>query len=83
MAENPVTLCFTPDDHPDATLKAFDEFVQVYELRYEAQHPDPPRVSIEAAIERWKITQQDPNAKPSIEQYDTIREEWRSKEEIS
>ena len=80
MAENPVTLCFNPDDHPDATLKAFDEFVQVYELRYEAQHPDPPRVSIEAAIERWKITQQDPNAKPSIEQYDTIREEWRSKD---
>jgi hypothetical protein len=85
MADNPVTtsLCFNPDDHPDATLKAFDDFVQMYELRYDAQYPDPPKVSIDAAIERWKLTQQNAEAKPTIDQYDEIRDEWRSKDRVA
>ena len=80
MADNPVTtaLCFNPDDHPDATLKAFDDFVQMYELRYDAQYPDPPKVSIDAAIERWKLTQQNAEARPTIDQYDEIRDDWHS-----
>jgi len=35
--------------------------------------PDPPRVSLDAAIERWKLlvaTEQQPNPKPTVEQYD-------------
>ena len=85
MADNPVTqtLCFNPDDHPDATLKSFDDFIQMYELRYDAQYPDPPKVSIDAAIERWKLTQQNAEARPTIAQYDEIRDEWRSKDRVA
>ena len=46
---------FDPDLHPDDTLKAFDEFIQSFYLRYEAQYLDAPKVSIDAAIERWKL----------------------------
>ena len=45
-------LFFDPDDHPENTLKAFQEFIQRFELRYDALYPDPPKVSLEAAIER-------------------------------
>ena len=31
-----------PDQRPEDTLKPFEEFTQVFELRYEAQYPDPP-----------------------------------------
>ena len=53
------TLHFDPDLHQDDTLKAFNEFIQSFYLRYEAQYPDPPKVSIDAAIERWKLINQD------------------------
>ena len=43
---------YDPDQHLEDTLKAFEEFTQVFELRYEAQYPDPPRVSLDAAVER-------------------------------
>ncbi|CAB4023368.1 Hypothetical predicted protein [Paramuricea clavata] len=49
------TLYFDPDLHPDNTLRAFDEFIQSFELRYDAQYPDPPKTSLDAAIERWKL----------------------------
>ena len=48
-------LFFDPSDHPDDTLKAFDEFTQLFELRYDAQFPDPPKVSLDRAIARWKV----------------------------
>ena len=51
----PNTLCFDPNIHPDDTLKCFNEFIQSYELRYDAEYPDPPKVSLDAAIERWKF----------------------------
>ena len=75
------TLHFDPDLHPDDTLKAFNEFIQSFYLRYEAQYPDPPKVSIEAAIERWKLANEE--AKPTLEQYDTLRNEWRSKDRVA
>lgn len=75
------TLYFDPDSHPDDTLKAFNEFIQSYELRYEAQYPDPPKVSLDSAIERWKFT--NPDTKFDLEQYDVIREEWRSKDKVA
>ena len=37
-------LFFDPDKHPEDTLKAFQEFVQTFELRYNAQYPDPPTI---------------------------------------
>ena len=33
---------FEPDEHPEDTLKSFDEFIKVFGLRYDAQYPDPP-----------------------------------------
>ena len=38
------TLYFDPDLHPDDTLRAFDEFIQSFELCYDAQYPDPGKV---------------------------------------
>lgn len=76
---------FDPDEHPEDTLKSFDEFIKVFGLRYDAQYPDPPKVSLESAIERWKIshtTETVPNPKPSLEEYDKICLEWRSKDKV-
>ena len=39
---------FSPDKHPEETVKAFVEFCQVFELRYEAQYPDPPKLSMDS-----------------------------------
>ena len=39
-------LFFDPANHPDDTLKAFNDFTQIFELRYAAQFPDPPKVSL-------------------------------------
>ena len=84
MAEGPAThsLCFDPDDHPDATFKAFEKFVKSYDLRYEAQYPDPPRTSLEVAIQRWKLNQDDEDPKPTMAQYDEICEDWKSKDKV-
>ena len=49
------TLFFNPDDDPESTLKCFNEFVQLFELRYNALYPDPPKVSLDVALHRWKI----------------------------
>ena len=78
-------LYFNPDEHPEDTLKA-EEFCQIFELRYEAQYPDPPKVSMDSAIQRWKVEHitaeaQDPT--PNLEQYDVIREDWRSKDKVA
>ena len=77
---------FDPDLHPEDTLKAFEEFVDTFELRYEAQFPDPPKVSIDTAIQRWKYanaTDEVPDPRPSLEQYDQIRDNWRSKDKVA
>ena len=77
---------FDPDKHPVDTLKAFEEFVELFELRYDAQFPDPPKVSMDAALQRWaftKATDEIPNPKPSLDEYDEIREEWRSKDKVA
>jgi hypothetical protein len=39
-------LFFDPDKYPEDTLKVFQEFIQTFELRYHAQYPDPPKVSL-------------------------------------
>ena len=61
---------FDPDQHPEDTLKAFEDFIRVFQLRYEAQYPDPPKVSLEAALQRWTVanaTDKVPDPKPSVE----------------
>ena len=76
---------FDPDQHPEDTLKAFEDFVQIFKLRYEAQYPDPPKVSLEAALQRWKVanvTDEIPDPKPTVEQYDKICLEWQDKDKV-
>ena len=77
------TLYFDPDLHPDDTLRAFDEFIQSFTLRYDAKYPDPPKVSLDAAISRWKLINDD--KKPTVDDYDNIRDEseWRSKDRVA
>ena len=52
-------LQFDPDRHPYSTLKAFNEFIEQYEFRYDAQYPDVPRHMMESAVEKWKSEQAD------------------------
>ena len=83
MAEHAGTnkLYFDPDQHPEETLKAFDEFTEDFLLRYDANHPDPPKVSMDAAIQRWKIDNN--NAQPTVAQFDTIKESWQTKDKVA
>ena len=74
-------LHFDPDLHPDDTMKAFNEFVQDFELRYDAKYPDPSKVSLEAALERWKFLHKD--QKPGLDDYDKIVEELKSKDRVA
>ena len=74
-------LFFDPDEHPDQTLKAFEEFILDFSLRYEALYPDPPKVSLESAIQRWKYKQK--GKEPTLEEYDTLVEGWKSKDKVS
>ena len=79
-------IFFDPDEHPEDTLKAFKEFCQTFELCYNAQYPDPPKVSINSAIQRWKVenaTEDAPDPKPSLAQYDAIHDGWRSKDKVA
>ena len=49
-------LQFNQDRFPHTTLKAFNEFIEQYEFRYEAQYPEPPKHAIEACITKWTAT---------------------------
>ena len=53
-------LFFDPDDHPENTLKTFQEFIQRFELCYDALYPDPRKVLLEAAFEKWEIMEATP-----------------------
>ena len=77
---------FDPDDHPENTLKAFQEFIQRFELHYDAMYPDPPKVSLEAATEQWKImeaTSENPSPKPNLEQFDNLCEHTKACNKVS
>ena len=86
MAHADRTLIFNPEDHPTDTLKSLDEFTAAFQFRYAAEFPDPPRVSMDAAIERWKyanISSENPNPKPTLAQYDEIRDIWIQKDMVA
>ena len=79
-------LYFDPDLHPEATLKAFDEFCDAFTLRYNALYPDPPKVSMDAAIARWKVeaaTAANADPRPTLAQYDNIRDTWREHDRVA
>ena len=80
MAESRTDLYFDPDLFPNDLLKAFSEFIQDFVLRYEAKFPDPPKASLDTALERWKLLNP---KKPTIEEYDSIVEEWRNRDKVA
>ena len=77
------SLYFDPDKHPDSTLKAFNDFVESFELRYDALYPEPPKISLETAIERWKLCQGDEKVKLTGDQFDEIKEGLRSADRVT
>ena len=79
-------LFFDPEKYPDNTLKAFTEYAQIFKLRYVAQFPDPPKVSLDAALARWKvehITEQQQNPTPNLAQYDAVVSTWKAKDMVA
>ena len=80
------SLFFDPSNHPDDTLKAFTEFTKTFQLRYAAQFPDPPKVSLDSALQRWKIantTEALPDPRPTLQQYDEVVANWQSKDKVA
>ena len=56
-----------------------------FPFMYDTLYPDPPKVSLEAAIEWWKITAAPENASPksSLEQFDETCEQTKSCNKVS
>ena len=79
--ESSKSLYFDPDQHPDDTLKAFVEVIQDFEHRYNASYPDPPKVSLDAAITRWKVANEGNN--PTLDQYDHIVDTWKGRDMVA
>ena len=80
------TLYFDPNENAENPLKAFNDFCDTFLLRYDALYPDPPKVSLEAAITRWTYGQRtvaNPDPKPNLEQYDEIRNSWRNTDKVT
>ena len=50
-------------------------------MRYAANYPDPPKVSLDAALNRWKITNEDAKISPDV--YDSIVESWKGKDKVA
>ena len=60
--------------------------MELFALRYNAQFPDPPKVSLDSALERWKIvnaTERNPNLRPTLDQYDNINKDWQVKDRLA
>ena len=81
MADSRASPFFDPDNHPDDTLKSFVEFAQDFELRYAASYPDPPKVSLDSAIQRWKLINDKKSL--SLTDYDTIVKEWTDRDMVA
>lgn len=84
-AQSMQQLFFDPNEYPQDTLKAFVEFTKKFQLGYDAKYPDPPNVSMDAALERWKFehtTTDVPQPRPTLQDYDEIRENWRQKDKV-
>ena len=55
--------------------------MQDFELPYDAKYTDPSKVSLEAAVERWKIV--NAGRAITVEEYDTITDELKSKDRVA
>ena len=76
-------LFFDPDEYPDATLKAFNEFIDEFVLRYDACYPDPPKVLLDSAIQRGKLGQTDTKVEQNLAVYDQIVSDWQDKDRVA
>ena len=79
-------LFFDPQQHPDNTLQFFIQFTQQFQLRYAAQFPDPPKASLDSALQRWRIqniTSEALNPTPTLEQYDELVANWQAKDKVA
>ena len=65
---------FNSDLYADNTLKKFNEFIQ-------AQHQNPSKLLMDAAIKRRELTTQD--KKLDMNHYNNIRTEWIQKDMIT
>ena len=77
---------FDPDDHLENTLKDFQEFIQPFALHYDALYPDPLKVSLEAAIEGWKIMEATPensSPKPNLKKFDNLCKHTKACDKLS
>ena len=74
-------LQFDPDKHPHATLKAFNEFVDQYEYRFNAQYPEPSKQLLDNAVIKWKTEHADAGD-PNATQRVTIRNEVVSRDKV-
>ena len=73
-------LQFDPDKHPHSTLKAFNEFIERYEFRYEAQYPEPAKNVLDNSVLQWKAENND--AVPTAAQKMAIRAAIISKDKV-
>ena len=81
----PATIYFNPDNHPTDTWKAFRSFTNRFELRYGAQFTEPPRSAMDSAIQRWELQNPgdgDRKPIPTVQQFDAMKEEWKSKDKV-
>ena len=60
-------------------MKAFNEFIEQYQFRFEAQYPEPPKHAIEACITKWTATTKKEPADANIE---FIKNRWISKDKV-
>ena len=74
------SLQFNPDHHPHSTLKAFNDFVEQFEFRYEAQYPEPPRTVMDNATIAWKSEHNDTD--PTTAQKMALRLDLVSKDKV-
>ena len=73
-------LQFDPDKHPHATLKAFNDFIEQYEFRYQAQYPEPSKSSLDNAVLQWKSEHGE--AEPTAAQKLAMRNDFISKDKV-
>ena len=78
-------IFFDPDQHTKDTLKSFKSFCTRFQLRYEAQFPDPPKTAMDSAIQRWVLgntTTENPKPVCSVAQFDQMKNEWKEQDKV-
>ena len=78
-------IFFDPDQQTKDTLKTFKSFCTRFQLRYEAQFPDPPKTAMDSAIQRWVLehtTTENPKPVCSVVQYDRMKNEWKERDKV-